>query len=302
MPGYTKETEKSKFLEKLNRKVVKEMKELVKSEKGQVRIRTDEKNDLFEVTLANSYFEIILGANEAEIYTDENSSSYIISNQSNIRIMYRKKFVSITKKDGVVYVVTDRNIKLDEMMKNIIKEKDVISFYNEEIVGIVSEFDCLKVNYTEEAKDRALIKSNDTLLISEEEEKVFLPYTAEDLEKELLENENLTVADIIETKHIVPLKNYKNPMKARFKEAFNLMRYRENKSFSESLMLGLELMFESALHPAIISACKNLQELDIYLDCLDDNELEKFSCFKIVYKAMPMLMKKNGFGFFKQEQ
>ena len=91
-------------------------------------------------------------------------------------------------------------------------------------------------------------------------------------------------------------------MKARFKEAFNLMRYRENKSFTESLMLGLELMFESNLHPAIISACRNLQELDIYLDCLDDNELEKFSCFKIVYKAMPMLIKQNNLEFFKQEQ
>ena len=43
-------------------------------------------------------------------------------------------------------------------MKNIIKEKDVISFYNEELIGIVSELDCLKVNYTDKAKDRALIK------------------------------------------------------------------------------------------------------------------------------------------------
>ncbi len=302
MPDCTKEAEKCKFLEKLNRKVTKELKELVKSEKGQVKIKIDDKNDLFEVTLPNSYFEIILDGKEAKIYTDENSKSYIIADQSNIRIMYRKKFVCITKKDGVVYVVTDRNIKLDEMMKNIIKEKDIISFYNEELVGIVSEFDCLKVNYTDEAKDRALIKPNDTLLISEEEEKVFLPYTAEDLEKELQENENATVAELIETKHIVPLKNYKNAMKARFKEAFNLMRYRENKSFTESLMLGLELMFESNLHPAIISACRNLQELDIYLDCLDDNELEKFSCFKIVYKAMPMLIKQNNLEFFKQEQ
>ena len=302
MPDCTKEAEKGKFLEKLNRKITKEMKELVKSEKGQVRIKIDDKNDLFEVILPNSFFEIILDEKEAKIYTDENSLSYIIANQSNIRIMYRKKFVCITKKDGVVYVVTDRNIKLDEMMKNIIKEKDVISFYNEELVGIVSEFDCLKVNYTDEAKDRALIKSNDTLLISEEEEKVFLPYTAEDLEQELLENENATVAELIDTIHTKPLKNYKNAMKARYKEAYNLMRYKEKKSVRASVLLGLELMFESNLHPAIISACRNLQELDIYLDCLDDNELEKFSCFKIVYKAMPVIMKNNNLEFFKQEQ
>ena len=52
-------------------------------------------------------------------------------------------------------------------------------------------------------------------------------------------------------------------------------------------------MFESNLHPAIISACKTLEELDIYLDCLEDNELEKFSCFKIIYKSLPTLHKNN---------
>ena len=302
MPQCTKETDKSKYLEKLNKKITKEMKDFVKSDKGQVKIKIDEKNDLFEVTLPNSYFEIIFDSRESKIYADEYSKSYIIANQSNIRILYRKKFVYIQKKDGVIYVVTNRDIRLDEMMKNIIKEKDVISFYNEELDGIVSEAECLKINYTDEAKDKALIKPNDTLLISEEDEKVFLPYTVEDLENELMEDEECSVAEIIEKNHIKPLKNYKNPMKARFKEAFNLMRYKENKSFGEALMLGLELMFESNLHPAIISACRNLQELDIYLDCLDDNELEKFSCFKIVYKAMPMLTKNNRFEFLEQEQ
>ena len=27
--------------------------------------------------------------------------------------------------------------------------------------------------------------------------------------------------------------------------------------------------------------------VDIYLDCLDDNELDKFSCFKIKYNVKP---------------
>ena len=300
MPQCTKETDKNKYLEKLNKKVSKEMKDFVKSDKGQVKIKIDDKKDLFEIILPNSYFEIIFDEKESKIYTDEGSKSYIISNQSNIRIIYRKSYVYMQKKDEVVYVVTNKDIRFDEMMKNIIKEKDVISFYNEELIGLVSDADCLKVNYTVEAKQRALIKSNDTLLISEEEEKVFLPYTAEDLENELMEQEECSVAEIIEKNHIKPLKDYKNPIKARFKEAFNLMRYKEKKSFVEATMLGVELMFESNLHPAIISACRNLQELDIYLDCLDDNELEKFSCFKIVYKAMPMLTKNNKLKFIEQ--
>ena len=76
------------------------------------------------------------------------------------------------------------------------------------------------------------------------------------------------------------------------------MYYRENKSKKSAVLLGLELMFTFSLHPAIITACKNMQELDIYLDCLDDNELEKFPCFKIVYKSTPTIAKsKKNQGF-----
>ena len=97
---------------------------------------------------------------------------------------------------------------------------------------------------------------------------------------------------IIENKYILPLDKYKNSIRARFREGYNLMYHREGKSKRSAIMLGIELMFETNLHPAIISACKNLEELDIYLDCLDDNELEKFSCFKIIYKSLPTLRKK----------
>ena len=291
MPKYTKERDNDQYLDKLKRKVTKEMKEYIKSEKGQVRIRIDDKEQLFEITIPNNYFEIIFEEKECRIYVD-NTQSYIIADQPNIRIMYRKKYVYIERYGDTYFVVTNKDIRLDEMMKNIIKEKDVVSFYNSDLEAMVLEDDCIKVDYTDAAKDKALIKPNDTLLISEEEQKVFLPYTVEDLERDVTENDELTVAEIIEKKHTIPLKHYKNPMKARFKEAFNLMRYKEHKSLREAVMLGLELMFESNLHPAIISACKDLQELDIYLDCLDDNELEKFSCFKIVYKAMLMIAKR----------
>lgn len=100
------------------------------------------------------------------------------------------------------------------------------------------------------------------------------------------------ISEVIENKYVLPLDKYKNSMRARFREGYNLMYKREGKSKRSAILLGIELMFESNLHPAIISACKNLEELDIYLDCLEDNELEKFSCFKIIYKSLPTLHKK----------
>ena len=142
------------------------------------------------------------------------------------------------------------------------------------------------------------LEDNNTLVISEEDGKVYLPYTKEDIKNEIVQNKGTKISEVIEDKYILPLDKYKNSMRARFREGYNLMYRKEGKSKKSAIMLGIELMFETNLHPAIISACKNLAELDIYLDCLEDNELEKFSCFKIIYKSLPTLRKKAKFQEF----
>jgi len=132
------------------------------------------------------------------------------------------------------------------------------------------------------------ICDNNTLLISEIQNKVVLPYSVSELEKELEENTNYTdLQDIINKKYTIPLDKYKNAALARFKEAYNLMRKRENASITSSLDLALELTFNNLLNPAIITACKNLDELDIYLDYLSSNELDKFKIFDIKYEMLP---------------
>ena len=66
------------------------------------------------------------------------------------------------------------------------------------------------------------------------------------------------------------------------------MRKKEKSSVLESLDLALELTFNSSLNPAIITACKSLDELDIYLDCLASNNLNNFDVFKIKYDVLPL--------------
>lgn len=293
MTKSTKDFDFDKYLEKLKRKITKEMKTFVKSEKGQVRIKIDDKAELFELYLPNNVFKIEFEKGECRIFTSD-SKSYIIAEQPKLRIMYRKWYTYLERFDRTYFVVTNQDIRIDERMVNIIKEKDTVSFYSNELAEMNLANDFIELEYDEDAiAENELLKSNDTLLISEEENKVLLPYTAEEIAHDIETYPALTVQEIIERNYTIPLKMYKNSIKARFKAGYNLMRYRENKSVKEAIMLGLELMFESNLHPAIISACKNLQELDIYLDCLDDNELEKFSCFKIVYKAMPKIIKQS---------
>lgn len=45
----------------------------------------------------------------------------------------------------------------------------------------------------------------------------------------------------------------------------------------------------SKLHPAVITACKNIDELDIYLAYLETNELDKFDIFDVVFDIPPIL-------------
>ena len=100
------------------------------------------------------------------------------------------------------------------------------------------------------------------------------------------------VQQVIENEYIVDLKNFENSSFARFREAFRLMRVKENKSIFEAFDLALELMFKYELNPIIIRACRNLDELDIYLDCLDENELFDFKCFEVRFEVTPNIYKK----------
>lgn len=157
-------------------------------------------------------------------------------------------------------------------------------------------------NKVKEIKDNAKPESNcstpknfkeNTLVISEKTKKVFLPYNLNCVEDLLKNNPNKysNLENVIEKEFTLPLEQFKSPSISRFREAFKLVRNKENGSFKESIDLAMELFFNYNLHPAIISACKNLDELDIYLDYLAENETEKFNCFNIEFEAMPVIVK-----------
>ena len=65
------------------------------------------------------------------------------------------------------------------------------------------------------------------------------------------------------------------------------MKNKEDSTILESLDLAFEVTFNNSLNPAIITACKSLEELDLYLDCLEANSLDKFEPFKIKYEVLP---------------
>lgn len=128
------------------------------------------------------------------------------------------------------------------------------------------------------------------LIISETTKNIILPHYIDDLKN--INIKNKTYEQIIQENYTLPIDLFKPAFVSRFREAFKLAHYKEKKSIAFSLNLATELMFNYNLHPAIITACRNLDELDIYLDCLENNETEKFKCFDIIFEIPPIISKK----------
>lgn len=160
-----------------------------------------------------------------------------------------------------------------------------------ELDYFLSEFTKRNDNSVEQTSSD--VTEENTLVISEIDNKVILPFTMEEL-NQILENnpeKYSTIKDVIDRVYTKPLKYYHYSSIMRFKEAFKLVRKREHGSFTQALDLAFELFSNYNLHPAVITACKTLDELDIYLSCLEYNELNDFHFFKTIFRMHPLPIK-----------
>ena len=259
-------------------------------QQGEIKIHAE--NDTTELQLRHNEYKVELQKSEYNVYTQTNDNSYIIVRSPNLRIVSENVYLMIKKQEEDYEITTNQDFKINYVIDNLERKDNVVNFKLTNLVEIIANESGLIFEIDEEKVIENNLEDNHTLVISEEDGKVYLPYTKDEIKKDVSQNKGTKISEIIENKYILPLDKYKNSIRARFREGYNLMYHREGKSKRSAIMLGIEFMFETNLHPAIISACKNLEELDIYLDCLDDNELEKFSCFKIIYKSLPTLRKK----------
>ena len=133
------------------------------------------------------------------------------------------------------------------------------------------------------------LQDNNSLIISEKDGLVYLPFKVEDLKKEYIEKHKKYkgLIDLINHEYILPINKYKNTVTSRFKEAYSLMVNKEKTSALSGLELGLEVAFNYSLHPAVITACKSLDELDEYLDALDAKDMSNFKRFKVEFEVLP---------------
>ena len=260
------------------------------SSKKEIKIENDEVNNLMNLRLQSFNCKIDVQKDNYNFYYNKDKSS-LISNYKNLQIICKKKFVYIERVNDKFLIETNQNFELNYVVSELKRVDDITSFYVSNLAQLEIEDKKIKLIIDELKIAENSTQSNSKLIISEVDGKVYLPYTKEELKKAIQKSNNSNIEEVINQNYVVPIEKYKNSIIARYHEGYTLMREREKKSKKQAVLLGLELMFEFNLHPAIITACKNLEQLDIYLDCLEDNELEKFSCFKIIYKVLPTLGK-----------
>ena len=200
--------------------------------------------------------------------------------------------VAINLKEKInSYFSTYEEIKKDIMLADI----EVDRF----VKRINSSNDKKSEEVSEEISD-GNIQNNNTLIISEKDNKVFLPYTVSEIQSymEKYPKEYKSLEYVINKEFILPLDYYtKHPSLARFREAYSLIRDREAKSVFDALKYALNIMFKYDLNPAIISACKTEEALNLYIECLENKDLSKFNLFKIEFRLNPLKAAKFETGF-----
>lgn len=213
-------------------------------------------------------------------------SIIIIKNKKSFKVLLKNPKIDFTDNKSSFQVKMKKDylvISISTSFKISVNEDHLLfsSTANENIV--------YNNNFTDEQKaEISQMKDNKTLLISEKKNRTFLPYTINEICAKFDSNKYATLNDFIYNEYTVSNDYYKFPIITRYKEGYKMIRQKENGSINKAINLGLELMFNFNLNPSVITACKNLEELNIYLDCLEENELNKFLCFDIIYEVTPV--------------
>lgn len=161
----------------------------------------------------------------------------------------------------------------------------------DKFLGITEEDNNVELRKKVSKKVKTDIEDNLQLVISEKKKRVYLPYTGQEIQ-EYLENypgEYKSAKDVIEQEFIADISVYnKHPVLARFREAYSLSRNKEMKSTIDSLRYAMDYMFRSDINPTIIAAVKSQKQFDTYIKCLEENKIESFPYFKIIFEINPL--------------
>lgn len=207
-----------------------------------------------------------------------------------------KEHTEETTSSNIIIETTSDELSIDDMIDDDFLEESLFGkIENEDSGNMIIDhkedttsptFFDKKIEKIEEGKF-----DNETLLISERTEKIYLPYKTSELLNYIHSYPNLyaSLSDVVKQEYILPYTYFtEHPTKTRFTEAYNLIRNREGKNFVSATLFALKISKYRNLNPAIVASCKSREELEFYIDCLTNNRLEKFKNFNIAYEVNPI--------------
>ena len=255
--------------------------------------------------IANVTFSYDINPNDRAFFYLNESTNALSKSNSNINVI--KRLIEMI--DGIAIkdeLLEDEVKKYNDEFKNninsIYESTEIIEEFVHRInTTVLSELAKDLTMKNEEVQDDVISNKEleisyieNTLVISEEQKRVILPYTIAEIKEKLISQTQkyTSIQEVIDNEYTKPISYYKFSAIARFREAYRLVRDRENGSKIKALELACELFLNYNLHPAIITACKTLDQLDVYLACLEDNTLDEFEFFDVKYE-IPLVLHKN---------
>lgn len=281
-----------------------------------INVYDNKKNNL--LTIINNMLDIADSIQKPNLDEFHKTVSFLKQSLENINFM-EELASKLEQELSLILSLYDKSIEnnLEEIKANLVeynKQRDELSHKILEFetlnTTVLNSAIALSLHVSHKKKKKKLISiqdtikkeekridvelepyDNNTLVVSEKEQKAYLPFFYSKVKEIYQNSKNIyeTLQDVVDNLYVIPLDKFKNSAISRFRESFYLVRNKENGSVSKAIDLGLELMFKYELSPIIIAGCRNLEELDIYLDCLEENEVQDFPCFEIKFEVMPQL-------------
>ena len=182
----------------------------IEKEENSGGIKINAENGMTEILLKNNQYKIELQKTEYNIYTDENETSYIIVRDPGLKIISESHYILIQKQDEDYEITTNQDFKVNYVIDNLTRRDKKVNFKLTNLTEIIANDNEIKFEIDEEKVIENNLEDNHTLVISEEDGKVFLPYTKEDIKREAEQKNNLKINEIIEEQYTLPLDKYKN--------------------------------------------------------------------------------------------
>lgn len=226
------------------------------------------------ITLLNNLLDILENFKSTMDFLTDNGKKFYIEDYNNLYTANITTIFSYT--NDIQKFIRDISLEIHEIEKS----KETSNCLNNEIVDVNPNF-------------ISTILVDNTLIVSETKNQVILPYNLDNIKTFF--NNNLdkysSIEEVVRNNYIYPISHFKPFAFSRFKEAYILMRNREKSSRMNALSLALEMFTNYNVHPAIIASCKTIDDLDIYLACLEENKLDDFKKFNIKYEIPPAKIK-----------